>query len=95
MAYAFLSPNGEPELEGLWDWLKTRDWEKTFKTIGAGRELLPGGSPTIPISSTIVTTPGYDPYAPKPFDIGSLLIPGAIIVGGGLLVLILVKAMKK
>ena len=93
MSYAFLSPNGEPALEGLWDWLKSRDWEKT---ISIGKELLPKGEPTIPIAETIPGTyPGYDPYAPKPFDIGSLLIPAIALVGGGLLVYVIVKAVRK
>ena len=91
MSYAFLNSNGRTELGDIWETIG-----KGIEAIGKGKEVLGiGKGTTIPISQVIVEPPPYDPYAPKSFDIGSLLIPAVVVVGGGLLMFFLIKAMKK
>jgi len=93
MSYAFLNSNGETGLGDFWE-----DINKGIEVFIKGKEALGvGKGTTIPISEVIVEPLPYDPYAPAPksFDIGSLLIPAVVVVGGGLLMFVLVKAMKK
>ena len=92
MSYAFLNSNGETGLGDFWE-----DINKGIEVFIKGKEALGvGKGTTIPISQVIVEPPpSYDPYAPKSFDIGSLLIPAVVVVGGGLLMFFLIKAMKK